>query len=165
MKLCVAALALAAVALAQEKKQPEPPVQPIPYSHRQHLALGLKCKNCHEMPDPGEMMGIPAAAKCMTCHQSVKPDSPAIQTLAAHARDNRPIKWVRVYQIPSFVEFSHKAHLAKDATLRNTTRPGGDTRDSWRETDISMGGCMTAIVSTNQPELRFLPRATAITHS
>ena len=60
----------------------EPPVQPIPYSHKQHLALGLKCANCHEMPDPGEMMGIPAVSKCMTCHQAVKKDSPAIQKLS-----------------------------------------------------------------------------------
>src|SRR2546427_7001080 len=37
-------------------------LQPIPYSHKQHIALGLKCGNCHEMPDPGELMGIPAAA-------------------------------------------------------------------------------------------------------
>ena len=58
-----------------------PPEQPIPYSHKQHVALGLKCKDCHTMPDPGELMTIPAAAKCMdwmafddhtsarTCHQ------------------------------------------------------------------------------------------------
>src|SRR5215831_8477610 len=61
----------------------DPPEQPIPYSHKKHLAMGLKCANCHEMPDPGEMMGIPAVAKCMTCHQTVKKDSPAIQKLAS----------------------------------------------------------------------------------
>ena len=60
----------------------DPPEQPIPYSHKKHLAMGLKCANCHEMPDPGEMMGIPAATKCMSCHASVKKDSPAIQKLA-----------------------------------------------------------------------------------
>jgi hypothetical protein len=142
MKFCLAAIALAAAALAQEKQPPEPPVQPIPYSHRQHLALGLKCKNCHEMPDPGEMMGIPAAAKCMTCHQSVKSDSPAIQTLAAYARDDRPIKWIRVYRIPSYVDFSHKAHLAKEAACETCHGPVATRDRLWRETDISMGGCM-----------------------
>ena len=89
----------------------EPPLQPIPYSHKQHIALGLKCANCHSMPDPGEMMGIPAAAQCMTCHQSVKKDSPPIQKLAAFAARKEPVPWVRVYQIPGYVLFSHKSHL------------------------------------------------------
>ena len=70
MRFCLAAIALVAIALAQEKQPPEPPVQPIAYSHRQHLALGLKCKNCHEMPDPGEMMGFVAPPVCMQCHST-----------------------------------------------------------------------------------------------
>jgi len=36
----------------------EPPLQPIPYSHKQHIALGLKCANCHQDAGSGEMMGI-----------------------------------------------------------------------------------------------------------
>jgi hypothetical protein len=76
--------------------EPEAPVQPIPYSHKQHLALGLKCKECHTMTDPGEMMGIPEASKCMTCHVSIKKDSPAIQKLAAFANAGRPVPWIRV---------------------------------------------------------------------
>ena len=43
--------------------------QPIPYSHKTHLAMGLKCANCHTNPDPGEVMGFPAESKCMSCHQ------------------------------------------------------------------------------------------------
>src|SRR5262249_48891503 len=101
----IALLAITAAVYAAE-----PPVQPIPYSHRQHIALGLKCGNCHEMPDPGEMMGIPAAAKCMTCHQSVKKASPAIQKLAGFVERKELVPWVRVYQIPAYVVFSHKNH-------------------------------------------------------
>ena len=86
-----------AVALAVAISAAEPPVQPIPYSHKQHLAMGLKCANCHEMPDPGEMMGIPAAAKCMTCHHSVKKDSPSIQRLAAYSEKKEPIPVVSVW--------------------------------------------------------------------
>ena len=119
-----------------------PPVQPIPYSHKQHLALGLKCKNCHEMPDPREMMGIPAASKCMSCHQSVKKDSQAIQKLASYAAQNRPVPWVRVYQIPSYVSFSHEAHLEGGAVCETCHGPVAQRDQLWRETDITMGGCM-----------------------
>jgi hypothetical protein len=120
----------------------EPPLQPIPYSHKQHIALGLKCANCHEMPDPGEMMGIPAAAKCMTCHQSVKKDSPPIQKLAAFAARNEPVPWVRVYQIPAYVFFSHKNHLDTGATCETCHGKVSERDRLFRETDISMGGCM-----------------------
>jgi len=75
----------------------DPPEQPIPYSHKQHLAMGLKCGNCHEMPDPGEFMGIPVVSKCMTCHQSVKKDSPALKKLAEFAAGKQEPSWVRVY--------------------------------------------------------------------
>ena len=121
----------------------EPPLQPIPYSHKQHIALGLKCANCHEMPDPGEMMGIPAAAKCMTCHQAVKKDSPPIQKLAAFAARKEPVPWVRVYQIPGYVFFSHKNHLDTGATCETCHGKVSERDRLFRETDISMGGCMT----------------------
>lgn len=135
-----ALLLLGSLLFAQ--KNSEPPVQPIPYSHKQHLALGLKCSNCHEMPDPGEMMGIPAASKCMSCHQSIKKDSPSIQKLAGFAGQNRLVPWVRVYQIPSYVSFSHKAHLESGATCETCHGAVSQREQLRRETDISMGGCM-----------------------
>src|SRR5579864_2309434 len=90
---------------------PTPPAQPIPFSHKQHLALKLKCKMCHANPEPGEMMGIAAASVCMQCHNAIKTDSPSIQKLAGFAEQKREIPWARVYQIPGYVDFSHKTHL------------------------------------------------------
>ena len=84
--------------------------QPLPYSHRTHLALGLKCNSCHQNPEPGELMGYPAESFCMTCHQAIKADSPHIQQLAAAAKEKKPIPGVRVYRLPAFVYFSHRVH-------------------------------------------------------
>ena len=39
--------------------------QPVPYSHKTHVGLGLKCNSCHKNADPGEMMGFPATSFCM----------------------------------------------------------------------------------------------------
>ncbi len=91
--------------------QPAPPVQPIPYSHKRHLALGLECKNCHTNPDPGNMMTFPATNKCMMCHETIAQDQPAIQKLTEFAKSREPIPWVRVYVIPSFVRWNHRTHL------------------------------------------------------
>lgn len=121
---------------------PAPPKQPVPYSHKQHIALGLQCKNCHTNPEPGEMMGIPAVKVCMGCHTSVKKDSPHIQTLAKHAGEKTEPPWVRVYRIPSYVFFSHKAHLATGAKCEICHGPVATREVLWKETNISMGGCM-----------------------
>jgi hypothetical protein len=120
----------------------EPPAQPIPYSHKQHIALGLKCKDCHTNADPGELMGIPASSKCMTCHTTIKKDSPDIQKLAASDREKKPIYWVRVYQIPSFVYFNHRTHLESGAQCETCHGKVSERDRLFRETDISMGGCM-----------------------
>lgn len=132
---------LAAVLLQAPPKK-EPPRQPVPYSHKQHLALGLKCQHCHANPDPGEMMGIPAAPVCMNCHRTVKTEAPAIQKLAAYARDNREAPWIRVYQVPSYVFFSHRVHREAGASCQTCHGPVEQREVLWREGDISMGGCV-----------------------
>lgn len=90
---------------------PPAPAQPIPYSHKKHLALGLECRQCHVNPDPGEMMTFPATAICMSCHQAIATDKPAIQKLASFAAAGTPVPWVRVYDTPEYVFWNHRAHL------------------------------------------------------
>jgi hypothetical protein len=38
---------------APAKYVPPAPVKLIRYNHKQHLALGLKCEACHQMPEAG----------------------------------------------------------------------------------------------------------------
>ena len=88
-----------------------PPDQPIPYSHKTHLALGLPCSTCHTNPAPGNMMTFPATSTCMSCHISVATDRPAIQKLAEFSKSKQPIPWVRVYKILPGVTWTHRKHL------------------------------------------------------
>ena len=119
------------------------PEQPLPFSHKVHAGtLKLQCKMCHSNPDPGEMMTIASPAKCMQCHAAIKADSPAIQKLAAAARNDRDVKWVRVYQIPSYVSFSHRAHVSYGNTCAECHGSVAERDQLYREADISMGGCM-----------------------
>src|SRR5678816_2416526 len=82
-------LLLAAGSHGQPPEQPPPPPQPIPYSHKTHLALGLSCGSCHKNADPGEFMGFPAEGFCMGCHRVTKADSPHIEKLAAAAEEKK----------------------------------------------------------------------------
>jgi hypothetical protein len=137
-----APLLLVALLVAQQATSPAPPAQPLPYSHKKHLALGLACKNCHTSPDPGETMGIPPTSVCMGCHKTVRTGSPAIQKLSKYHEDGEEIQWVRVYRIPSYVFFSHKAHADAGAKCETCHGPVATREALFKETDISMGGCM-----------------------
>jgi len=119
------------------------PVQPIPFSHRQHAAAGrLTCADCHKEGETGEIETIPKAKTCMACHQTVKSDSTAIRFLRAYAESNRPIPWVRVYELPGFVNFSHKTHLESGASCETCHGPVAERDQLRKETDISMNGCV-----------------------
>jgi hypothetical protein len=89
-----------------------PPVQPIAYSHKKHLALGLQCATCHTNPEPGNLMTFPATATCMSCHTSVAKNRPQIQKLASFAKSRQPVPWVRVYTVLPGVRWTHRKHLA-----------------------------------------------------
>jgi len=124
-------------------KTPGSPVQqPLPFSHKKHTELGLTCKTCHRNADPGESMGIAPASSCMGCHKTAAALSPAIQRLARYAEQKADPAWARVYLIPSYVFFSHRRHLEAGANCQ-TCHGSVAARDQlFRETDISMGGCM-----------------------
>jgi len=87
------------------------PVQPLPYSHKTHLALGLSCAICHTRTETSPQAGLPAAATCMSCHTSIAANRPAIQALAQFAAAGDPIPWVRVYEVLPGITWSHTPHL------------------------------------------------------
>ena len=134
-------------ALAQSDQRPLPgPVQPIAFSHKLHAGTqSLKCATCHKNPDPGESMGLATAALCMQCHEEVKTDSPEIQKLAAYAKDKRELKWRRVYEIPSYVFFSHRAHLSSGAAGATCATCHGEVKEleqMHKVKEINMASCM-----------------------
>ena len=142
--LGLAGFVLLAVAAGSHGQQP----QPIPYSHRTHLALGLQCESCHANPDPGEFMGFPAESFCMGCHQAIKADSPHIEKLAAAARDQKPIPWVRVYQLAPYVYFSHRVHTTAGATCETCHGPVRERDVMTREVVHDMKTCMACHAAT-----------------
>ncbi len=133
-KALILTAALTALAIAVE--------QPIPYSHKTHLTMGLKCNGCHTNPDPGEMMKFPAVATCMGCHNAVKTDSPHIQKLAAASQEKKEIRWVRVYQIPGYVSFNHRLHTEGGVTCETCHGPVRERDVLTKEVKQDMGTCM-----------------------
>jgi hypothetical protein len=149
----VAALALVLLASmavrAQSPSAPQAavrpaPVQPLPYSHKTHVALGLTCRTCHTNPDAGKLMTYPPTAICMGCHQAIATDRPAIQKLAALAAAGTPIPWVRVYQVPDYVYWRHGTHLEAEVQCTECHGPVAERDVIALETNVTkMLGCVT----------------------
>jgi glucose dehydrogenase len=119
------------------------PVQPIAFSHKLHVTtVGVKCEDCHQISSDGKQMQIPNVATCMTCHQAVMTTSPEIQKLARLEKESQQVSWVRVYQLPPFVFFSHQKHI--DAKVGCTVCHGdvGNQDVLGQEKDISMASCV-----------------------
>jgi len=90
---------------------PPAPAQPLPFSHKTHLALGVDCRMCHTNPDPGAQMTFPTTQTCMSCHNTVATDKPAIVHLREYSESGQTIPWVRVYRVTPGVNWSHRLHL------------------------------------------------------
>jgi hypothetical protein len=95
----------------EEKLPQEVAPQPLPFSHKTHVASGIQCLDCHSGANKRERAGLPDAGQCMLCHQSIKTDTPAIVKLKALQEAGDKIEWVRVYKVPDFVFFSHSSHV------------------------------------------------------
>lgn len=126
-------------------KPPAAPAQPLPYSHRQHLELALvECADCHVRPDDGPKMTFPAVATCMSCHAAQPATSAALKRLATMAASGELIPWARVYQLPSYVYWSHGSHLSAGLTCANC-HGAVERNDTMRqETNVATKvGCVT----------------------
>jgi hypothetical protein len=146
-RIALVLLAVLGIVAAQSEQKPLPgPVQPIAFSHKLHAgAQNLKCATCHKNPEPGERMGLATPALCMQCHEEVKTDSPEIQKLATYAKDKREINWRRVYEIPSYVFFSHRTHLSSGVAGLTCVTCHGEVKEleqMYKVKEINMASCM-----------------------
>ena len=124
------------------KATAEADLQPIPFSHKRHSQVGMKCDVCHQKLETGEQLQIPGVAECMSCHQSIMKDSLAMQKLAQLEKESRPLSWTRLYRLPEFVFFSHPRHLSAKVDCEVCHGPVYGRDYLWQEKDISMGACV-----------------------
>ena len=116
--------------------------QPIPFSHKHHVAgLGLDCRFCHSTVEESAFAGIPPSKTCMGCHSVVWNEAPMLEPVRQSYRDNTPIRWNRVHDLPDFVYFDHSIHLAKGVGCTTCHGQVDQMPLMWRENTLNMNWC------------------------
>jgi hypothetical protein len=88
--------------------------QPVQFSHKHHTGDdGIDCRYCHTSVETSSSAGMPPTQTCMNCHSQIWADSPYLEPVRASYRDNKPIEWERVHDLPEYVYFNHSIHIAK----------------------------------------------------
>lgn len=112
------------------------PVQPIHYSHRIHAGENdIDCKYCHAGARKSQVAGVPSLSTCMNCHKGISEVSEETATdeyskeyydneiaklydavgwdpeTHQYTGETKPVKWVRVHNLPDFAYFNHSQHV------------------------------------------------------
>lgn len=89
-------------------------VQPIQFSHMHHVTDdGIDCRYCHTSVETSPFAGIPPTKTCMNCHSQLFNTEPILEPVRASFREDKPLHWVRVHDLPDFVYFNHSIHVKK----------------------------------------------------
>jgi Cytochrome c7 and related cytochrome c len=88
--------------------------QPIQFSHAHHVGgEGIDCRYCHTSVEESAFANIPPTKTCMNCHSQIWTNAPILEPVRASFRDNTPLHWTRVHDLPDFVYFNHSIHVRK----------------------------------------------------
>lgn len=135
-----------AMALGRSKNyQPD---QPIKFSHKVHAGDNkISCFYCHYGAEQSKFAGIPPANVCTNCHVLIKEGTHSgkyeIDKLYQAIDNNKPIRWVKVHNLPDHVFFSHEQHVAVGKI--DCAKCHGDVAkmDQIKQvSDLSMGFCV-----------------------
>ncbi|MEZ5416309.1 MAG: cytochrome c3 family protein [Vicinamibacterales bacterium] len=88
--------------------------QPVQFSHQHHVGgIGIDCRYCHTSVEVSSSAGIPPTKTCINCHSQIWSTSPYLEPVRSSFRDDKPLRWLRVHDLPDFVYFNHSIHVKK----------------------------------------------------
>ena len=132
-----------------------PRKQPVPFSHKHHVSgIGLDCRHCHTSVEESAFAGLPATKTCMTCHSQVWADSPMLEPVRASFRNDRPLEWTRVHDLPDFVYFNHSIHVKKGVGCVSCHGQVDQMPLVWKQQTLQMEWCLDC---HRHPEGRLRP--------
>ncbi|MGH2665899.1 c-type cytochrome [Flavobacterium sp.] len=146
------------------------PIQPIHYSHKIHAGdNGIECKYCHSSARVSKNAGIPSLNVCMNCHKNISEfqgdkDSTYVdytkeyytaeiqklydavgwdKTTQKYTGKQKPVKWVRIHNLPDFVYFNHSQHVTVAGVECQTCHGPVQTFEVMKQfSPLTMGWCV-----------------------
>lgn len=117
--------------------------QPVLFSHRHHASgLGIDCRYCHTGVETAGFAGLPPTETCMTCHSQIWRDAPVLEPVRASLRENKPLRWNRVHDLPDFVFFNHSIHVQKGIGCSTCHGPVDRMPLTWKQETLYMKWCL-----------------------
>jgi len=131
--------------------------QPIQFSHAHHVGgMGLDCRYCHTSVENSSFAGIPPTKTCMNCHTQIWANAPMLEPVRASFRDNTPLTWVRVNDLPDFVYFNHQIHVKQGVGCATCHGPVDKMPLTYQATSMLMEWCLEC---HREPEKFIRPRS------
>ncbi|WP_103069917.1 c-type cytochrome [Aquimarina sediminis] len=151
------------------------PIQPIHYSHKIHAGDNqIECKYCHSSARVSKTSGIPSLNVCMNCHKSISEVADATAT-EEHSKEfydgeiqklydavgwdeetqsytgkTKPVKWVRIHNLPDFAYFNHSQHVSVAGVECQTCHgPVEEMEIMYQHAPLTMGWCVNCHRETN----------------
>ena len=117
--------------------------QPIPFSHDHHVAqIGIDCRYCHTSVEVAASAGIPPTATCMNCHNMLFTNADMLEPVRASLREEKPLEWNRVHDLPDFAFFNHSVHLANGMGCSTCHGKVHEMQLMFRENTLQMNWCI-----------------------
>lgn len=144
------------------------PIQPIAFSHKIHAGDNkIDCQYCHSSAKHSKHSGIPSVNVCMNCHKGIgevaadtKLDGYSTAQLNAEIQkiydaagwdpetleytgEEKPIKWVRIHNLPDLVYFNHSQHVtAGGIDCQKCHGPVQEMDELYQYSPLTMGWCI-----------------------
>ena len=135
--------------------------QPVQFSHRHHVKDdGIDCRYCHTSVETSPFAGIPPTKTCMNCHSLIWNQAPILDPIRASFREDKPMRWVRVHDLPDFVYFNHSIHIKKGMGCETCHGRIDDMPLTLQENTLQMEWCINC---HRNPEKYVRPRAEVYT--
>jgi hypothetical protein len=117
--------------------------QPVPFSHEHHVGEeGIDCRYCHTSVEDSSFAGIPPTQTCMNCHTHIWPDSPMLEPVRASYRDDTPLVWNRVHDVPDFAYFYHNIHVQRGVACTTCHGQMAEMPLTWKTSTLYMEWCL-----------------------
>lgn len=119
------------------------PAQPIAFPHKVHAGDNkIPCLYCHYAARTSRHAGIPPESLCMNCHSILEKQTAEIEKLVEAVQQQRPIKWIKIHNLPDFVYFNHSQHVLSGVECQRCHGPIEQMDRVRQFSPLTMGWCL-----------------------